>query len=55
MPYGLSKDIGGDSNSAAESSMESCVDKLKAKGYSEQSAIRICKTSIQNKYRKHTR
>jgi DNA-binding transcriptional regulator YhcF (GntR family) len=54
MPYGLAKDIGGDSNSAAESAMERCVSHLKAKGYSEESAIRICKTSIQNKYRKHT-
>jgi DNA-binding transcriptional regulator YhcF (GntR family) len=55
MPYGLAKDIGGDSNSPAESDMESCVQQLKDKGYSEESAVRICKTTIQNKYRSHTR
>lgn len=53
MPYGMAKDAGGDSPQN-DAKMERCVTELTAKGYSKQSAIRICKVSIQNKSRKHT-
>lgn len=54
MPYGLAKDVGGDSPEL-DKKMEDCVTKLTDKGYSKQSAIRICKVSIQNKARKNAR
>lgn len=53
MPYGVAKDAGGD-NPENDRKMEDCVNQLQAKGYSKSSAIRICKTSIQNKARKYS-
>jgi len=46
MPYGIAKKVGGDT-AATDSKMERCVADVMAKGHSKQSAIRICKTSIQ--------
>lgn len=54
MPYGVAKDIGGD-NAENDAKMERCVAANTAKGYSKESAIRICKVSIQNAARKHMR
>lgn len=52
MPYGMAKDAGGDSPEN-DAKMEQCVKQLQDKGYSKQSAIRICKVSIQNKARRY--
>lgn len=46
MPYGVSKDVGGDSPSN-DSLMEKCVEQVMKQGKDKQSAIRICKSSIQ--------
>jgi hypothetical protein len=53
MPYGVAKDAGGDSPEN-DAKMEDCIAKLQAKGHSKESAIRICKVSIQNKARRYT-
>jgi hypothetical protein len=41
MPYGVDKSIGGD-----DGWMESCVMKVMKTGKDKQSAIRICKSSL---------
>jgi hypothetical protein len=44
-PYGIPKDKGGD-NPENDAKMESCVDKVMAKGHDKSSAIAICKDSM---------
>jgi len=51
MPYGIAKRLGGDTP-AVDAKMEDCVSTLMKKGYSKQSAIRICKASIQKRLAK---
>lgn len=46
MPYGLSKESGGDS-AANDERMERCVKDVMAKGTPKLNAILICKASIQ--------
>ena len=46
MPYGVSKEAGGDSASN-DRKMERCVAHVMGKGKSKVSAIRICKVAIQ--------
>jgi ribosomal protein S7 len=50
MPYGVSKDVGGDSP-RNDSLMERCVRDLMAQGKPKEQAIRICKASIQRSLR----
>ena len=45
MPYGISKDAGGDSPENVNK-MESCVQKVMKGGKSKDSAIAICKTTL---------
>lgn len=46
MPYGIAKEAGGDSP-ANDAKMHMCIKEVMAKGATEESAIRICKASIQ--------
>jgi len=48
MPYGISKQVGGDTP-ALDKKVEDCVARLTGKGYSKKSAILICKKSVQDK------
>jgi hypothetical protein len=45
MPYGMSKDMGGDSQKN-DKWMETCVKKVKAQGKDESTAIAICKSTF---------
>ena len=45
-PYGLSKDVGGDTPELTRK-MESCVAKVTKQGHSKVSAIKICKHMLQ--------
>jgi len=45
MPWGLPKEKGGESQ-ANTAKMEACVQDVMAKGFSKESAIRICKTQL---------
>jgi hypothetical protein len=45
MPYGISKDAGGDSKKNVDN-MHKCVEEVMAKGKDKVSAIRICKASM---------
>lgn len=45
MPYGISKDLGGDSPANVRW-MEACVKKVMKGGKSKESAIAICKTQF---------
>lgn len=53
MPFGLAKDIGGDSPENVRK-MESCIHQVMARNPSltKEQAIRICKDSIQKSKRK---
>lgn len=51
MPYGMAKDVGGDSPDN-DTKMESCVKDLMSKGKDKDSAIAICKSSIQKSLRR---
>jgi hypothetical protein len=53
MPYGIAKNAGGDSATNV-AKMESCVARLTPK-HGKQSAIRICKDSIQGGARRRRR
>ena len=46
MPYGVSKEAGGDSPEN-DAKMEDCVAQVMKQGHSKVSAIKICKISIQ--------
>lgn len=52
MPYGVDKDIGGDSPTN-DKWMEGCVSRVKKQGKDEGSAIAICKTTLKNKKKKN--
>lgn len=54
MPYGVSKDVGGDSV-ANVAKIESCVNQLTAKGVEKSRAIAICKSSRQKAVRRRRR
>lgn len=54
MPYGVSKDVGGDSQSN-DSLMERCVTQVMAQGKDKVTAIKICKASIQRSLRSKKR
>jgi ribosomal protein S7 len=54
LPYGVSKDVGGDSEQN-DSLMERCVKHVMSQGKDKQSAIRICKASIQRSLRSKQR
>lgn len=51
MPYGLAKDIGGDT-AALDAKMADCVTAVQKSGQSKVNAIRICKAAIQRSARK---
>ncbi len=51
MPYGVAKDVGGDSPSN-DSLMEKCVTQVMRQGKDKETAIRICKSSIQRQLRR---
>ena len=51
MPYGMAKDVGGDSPKN-DSIMEKCVANYTSKGMSKQEAIKRCKGGIQNALRR---
>lgn len=51
MPYGVAKDVGGDSPSN-DSLMEKCVIQVMRQGKDKETAIRICKSSIQRSLRR---
>lgn len=46
MPFGISKEAGGDSPKNV-AKVEGCVAELMKQGHTKESAIRICKDSIQ--------
>jgi hypothetical protein len=50
MPYGVAKDIGGDT-AANDAKMERCVAAVMKTGHGKVSAIRICKSAIQRSAR----
>jgi len=52
MPYGVSKDVGGDTP-RTNKIMEECVQRYLAKGLSKEQAIRRCKAGIQRSLRKN--
>jgi hypothetical protein len=54
MPYGISKNLGGDSQST-DARMEKCVADLTGKGYKKLNAILICKSTIQKSLAKGRR
>lgn len=54
MPYGVAKDVGGDSPKN-DSLMERCVQRLMSDGKDKETAIRICKASIQRSLRSKKR
>ena len=51
MPYGLPKEIGGDSPENEEK-MKHCIKRVMAQGKSKVSAIRICKVSLMVAHKK---
>lgn len=53
MPYGISKEDGGDSPSNVRW-MEDCVAKVMKTGKSKQSAIAICKAQLKKKKQKRS-
>lgn len=54
MPYGVAKDVGGDSP-GNDALMERCVKHVMSQGKSKEQAIRICKASIQRSLRSKRR
>jgi hypothetical protein len=50
MPYGIAKELGGDTASN-DAKLEACIAKVMAKGASKISAIKICKASMRGKSR----
>lgn len=52
MPYGLAKDVGGDSPHNVKL-MEKCVQSYLRKGFTKEEAIIRCKGGIQDALRKH--
>ena len=52
MPYGIAKDVGGDTPET-DAKMERCVQQVSAQGHDKQSAIAICKASIEEALRKN--
>jgi hypothetical protein len=51
MPYGFPKELGGDTPET-DAKIERCVERNVSRGYSKQSAIAICKRSIEDAMRR---